>query len=385
MNWKVPLMELQIDEEEMEAIQSVLRSGWIGMGPQTESFEAEFSEHMGFARRGVAVNSGTAALHTAMHALGIGWGDEVIVPSITFAATAASVRMAGAIPVFADSVSLNDFSIDPRDVERKISSRTKAIIVVHYGGFSVNMHALIQLGKAYGLPIVEDAAHGPFVKVSEDAQGMIGDIRCYSFHATKNMTTAEGGLLYSRDKDLLAKASLFRSHGIPVSTWSKHTGGSMSYDIEGYGMNYRMTDIAAALGRVQLSKQKKRQLIREELVRIYRNRFQEMSYIGLPYSHVLLSESSLHLMPVILGERCSRSRVLEELRGSGIQCTVHYPACHLFSYYRRMRGSSKGDCPIAEIISDRQLTLPLHAGLNEQAVHYVCDVLQGILEGEELV
>lgn len=384
MNWKVCLAEVQIGDEEIEAVRSVLQSGWIGMGPQTELFESEFSDFMGFTGRGVAVNSGTAALHSAMHSLGIGWGDEVIVPSITFTATVACVRMVGAIPVFADSVSLDDFSIDPSDVEKKITSNTKAIIAMHYGGFSANMSELIQLGQRYGLKVIEDVAHGPYIKTSKGISGAIGDIGCFSFHATKNMTTAEGGLLYSKDESLLAKARLFRSHGIAVSTWGKHTSGNKSYDIYEYGMNYRMTDIAAVLGRVQLSKLKQNQLKREHIVQIYRNRLQKLSNIQLPYSQVPLSDSSLHLMPIILDEKHSQSKVMERLRANGIQSSVHYPACHRFAYYRPFNTQSKGGCPIADMISDRQLTLPLHSGLNEQDVHYICDVLTEALKGGEM-
>ena len=300
MDWRVPLYSLTIDEEEIKAVSDVMRDRWITMGHQTEQFEAEFSQRLGLPLPSVAMNSCTAALHTAMHVLGIGPGDEVLVPSMTFVASAACIKMAGAKPVFVDSQSFHDFNMDPLDLEKKITSNTKGIVVVHYGGYSANMPIILEIARKHDLKVIEDVAHGPLVHTSLGMLGTLGDIGCFSFFSTKNMTTGEGGMLVSRDADLLAKAKLHRSHYMGTSSWSKHHGRSVSYNVTGVGMNYRMTDIGAAMGRIQLQKYDANQQAREQLVQRFRYRLRSLPQLILPYADIPEAASSHHIFPVLL-------------------------------------------------------------------------------------
>lgn len=373
MDWKVSLYGLSIGEEEIAAVTDVLRSRWLSMGAQTEAFEQEFVQLLGGTGHAVSVSSGTAALHTALHALEIGPGDEVLVPSLTFVACAAVVLLTGAKPVFVDSISLDDFSLDPADVARKITPRTKAIIVVHYGGYSADMGRIRELARQYRLRVIEDAAHAPFVATPWGVTGTMGDIGCFSFFATKNVTTGEGGMVYSTNPLYLQRARLFRAHYMGVSSWSKHAGRTSFYDIEGVGLNYRMTDLAAAIGRVQLRKHKAGQAARITLVHRYRTRLREA--VRLPYTHVAPEASGHHIMPLILPEQTDRSWLVEKMKEAGIQTSVHYLPCHLFRYYQAQLGTKQGDCPVAEEIGKRQLSLPLHSGLSLEQVDYVCDHL----------
>ncbi|MBO8162763.1 MAG: DegT/DnrJ/EryC1/StrS family aminotransferase [Brevibacillus sp.] len=378
MEWKVTLYAPSVGQEEIQAVTEVLKLRWLSMGEQTEAFEREFVQSLGGKGGAVAVSSGTAALHTALHALGIGPGDEVLVPSITFVACAAVVCLTGARPVFVDSISLDDFTLDPADAERKISPCTKAVLVVHYGGYSARMGEIMELARRFGLRVIEDVAHGPFVDTPWGMSGTIGDVGCFSFFATKNVTTAEGGMVYAADPTLLERARLFRSHYMSASSWSKHTGRSTFYDIDGIGLNYRLSDLAAAIGRVQLSKHRQGRHVRTALVHRYRQRLH--GQIRLPFAQVPPEGAGLHIMPVMLPAKTDRTRLMERLKETGIQTSVHYLPCHLFRYYREHLGTSEGDCPVAEEIAARQLSLPLHPELRVDEVDYVCDQLLMNLE-----
>ncbi|UFJ42441.1 DegT/DnrJ/EryC1/StrS family aminotransferase [Brevibacillus humidisoli] len=379
MDWKVTLYGLSIGEEEITAVTDVLRRRWLSMGEQTEAFEAEFVQMLGGAGEAVAVSSGTAALHTALHALEIGPGDEVLVPSLTFVACAAVVLLNGAKPVFVDSKSLDDFSLDPQDVERKITPRTKAVIAVHYGGYSADMGEIMRIARRHQLRVIEDAAHGPFVHTPWGGIGTIGDIGCYSFFSTKNVTTGEGGMVYSDNPRLVQKARLFRSHYMAASSWSKHAGRSSFYDIEGLGLNYRISDLAAAIGRVQLNKHAAGQAVRVSLAHRYRERLSEP--VHLPYRQADPETGSHHIMPILLPQTADRVRLMQQLKEAGIQTSVHYLPCHLFRFYQECLETKPGDCPVAEEIAERQLSLPLHPDLTAAQVDYVCDhLLQNLVK-----
>lgn len=376
MKWDITLYDTNIDQNEIDAVKRVIQSKWISMGSETKAFEQEFSIKLGRSGwQAVAVHSGTAALHTALHALGIGPGDEVLVPSMTFVASAASILMVGAKPVFMDSTSLEDFSLNPDEINNKITARTKAIIVVHYGGYSADMRRIMSLARKYQLKVIEDVAHGPFISTSDGTLGTLGDIGCFSFFATKNLTTAEGGMIVSNDENILERCRNFRSHYMGVDSFSKHHGRVSTYDVTGVGMNYRMTDLNASIGRVQLCKWNRQQEKREELITHYRQLLQRIEHILLPYAKVPKSESSHHILPILTPSENVRNELIAYLSSQNIQSSVHYPPCHLFSYYRENFQTNKGQLPIAEEIGRRQITLPLHPNLSITDVNSVCEHL----------
>lgn len=383
MEWKVPLYGLTVGKEELLAVEKVMKSKWISMGEETKKFEKMFAERLGLSLPGVAMNSGTATLHTAMEILGIGPGDEVLVPSLTFVATANAVKMVGAKPVFIDSVSELDFNMDIKSIERNITKNTKAIIVVHYGGYSADMKNILAIAKSNGLKVVEDVAHGPFIKTQQGFLGTLGDVGCYSFFSTKNITTGEGGMLVTSSPDLHERARLFRSHSMSVSSWDKHKGRPTTYDVSEVGMNYRTTDIASTIGIEQIKKYDSNQRIREDLVRLYRESLCRIPGLLIPFKFISPSESSHHIFPVLLQKEVNRDNIINSLKEKGVQTSVHYPACHLFTLFRRDQGTTIGLCPVAEGIADKELTLPLHPQMNPDDVYFVCESLEAALKEEE--
>jgi dTDP-4-amino-4,6-dideoxygalactose transaminase len=377
MKWKVSLSDIHLGEEELSVVMEVMRSGWLSMGQKTAQFEREFAEKLKMDLPGVMFNSGTSALHAALHALDLSAGDEVLVPSMTFVADAAVVVLSGAVPVFVDSNSVLDFSMNTRDMECKITDKTKAVIVVHYAGYPADMKSIMAISKKYGIKVIEDVAHGPIIDTPYGMLGTIGDIGCYSFFSSKNITTIEGGMCISSDPGLLEKAKLFRSHYIKYGAYEKHqkVTRSNSYDISGVGLNYRPTDLAAALGIVQLQKYELLQSKRLDFVSAYRELLSSIEGIQIPYNDVELSLSTHHLMPIILKDNRTRNEIFDKLLQAGIQCAVHYPAIHLFDYYTRTFRTRRGDCPVAEQIAERELSLPLHSQLTMEDIQYTCHYL----------
>ena len=369
MNWRVALSDIDLGTSEMEAVMDVLSSRWLSMGAITQAFEQEFASAHGVPEA-IAVSSGTAALHIAALLMELGPDDEVIVPSLSFVASAAVVALSGARPVFADVKGSDDLTIDPHDVARLITSRTRAIVVMHYGGYAADMAALLALARQHDVLIIEDAAHAPLVCSKAGMLGTVGDIGCFSFFATKNMTTGEGGMLVLRDPELRRKARLLRSHCMTTTSWDKHKGRSSSYDVIGAGLNYRPTDIAAAMGRVQLTKLPQARQRRQELVRQYRSLLSEEPDIGLPF-HQREHESAHHLFPILLPPGVVREDFQHRLAEEGIQSSVHYPPTHLFEYYRHHNGSSYRSLPVTEDIAAREVSLPLHACLTEEQVDWI--------------
>lgn len=371
MNWKVPLFDVTFGPEEHEAVHRVLESGWISMGPETEQFELEFAQYLG-AKHAVAVSSGTAALHLALLALGIGPRDEVIVPSLTFVATANAIVYVGATPVFADITSLDDWNISPQDIERKITPRTRAVIVVHYGGFPCQMHRINAIAQAHGLKVVEDAAHAPGATFQGKKIGTWGDAGCFSFFSNKNMTTGEGGMVVTANDAVAAKVRILRSHGMTTLTWDRHQGHSFSYDVVATGYNYRMDEIRAALGRVQLSKVDENNRKRRDFTRKMREALNNADSIALPFCSHDLDESSSHIFPILLESECLRGPFMSRLKESGIQTSIHYPPVHKFAAYNNY---GQNDLTITEEVCSREVTLPLFPSfVAEQREMVVCAV-----------
>src|SRR4051794_7014880 len=268
---EVPLFDLRLDPEDVEAVMEVLRSGWLTMGPRTAEFEQAFAAHLG-AKHAVAVSSCTAALHLAYLAAGVGPGDEVIVPAMTFVATAAAVRHCGATPVIADIAGPHDFGVDPEDVARRVSPRTKAVCAVHYGGYAAAMAPLRELCEERGLALIEDAAHAPSASAPglDGKLGTLGLAGAFSFFSNKILACGEGGLLATRDDAVAAYARRTRSHAMTTGTWDRHRGHAAGYDVVGVGFNYRLDEPRAALLHARLAGLEADIARRRELVHRYR-------------------------------------------------------------------------------------------------------------------
>lgn len=366
MEWKIPLSDIDLGEEEIRKVTKVLRSKWLSMGPVTEQFEREFAEYLG-AKHAFAVSNGTAALHIACRVLGIGPGDEVIVPSLTFVATANAVLYVGATPVFADITSLEDFNISPEDISKKITSKTRGMIVVHYGGYSCNMDAIMRIAKENSLKVIEDAAHAPGAEYKGKKLGTVGDISCFSFFANKNMVTGEGGMIVTNDDSFAERIRIIRSHGMTTLTWDRHRGHAYSYDVVETGYNYRISEIESALGLVQLKKLEQNNEKREEITKEYREQLKDIPGIRIPFLNYA-EKPSYHIFPLLLSEDISRDEFIENLRGKGIQTSVHYPPIHLFSSYRKMFGFQEGMLPKTEFVGKHEVTLPLHPLMSKNDV-----------------
>ncbi|MGA2363176.1 MAG: DegT/DnrJ/EryC1/StrS aminotransferase family protein [Candidatus Aminicenantales bacterium] len=385
MHWKVPLSDIDFDGAEKDAVLKVLESKWLMTGEVTARFEGEFSRFTG-SRHAIALSSCTAALHIACYVLGIRPGDEVIVPALTFVATANAVLYCGGTPVFADIVDEKTLSISPDDVARKITPRTKAIIVVHYGGYFCDMSAFQQICFEKGIDLIEDAAHSPGAYMGDKHAGTFAKAGCFSFVPNKNMTTAEGGMLITDDDDLANKARATRSHGLTTMTWDRYRGHAYSYDVPVLGFNYRIDEIRSAIGLVQLGKLKGNNKRREHIVSRYVEALEKINGIEIPFKERIKYPNgetpSFHLFPILVQNERTRDALMEFLKGRGIQTSIHYPPVHLFTYYRSKFGTREGMLPKTEDISRRLLTLPLYGTLSEEQVEYIVESLRTFSEKE---
>jgi dTDP-4-amino-4,6-dideoxygalactose transaminase len=367
--WRIALADVATDERERAAVLEVLDSGWLSMGPMTERFEEAFARFVG-ARAAVAVTNGTAALHLAAAALGLGPGDEVICPTLTFVATAAAMRQTGATVVFADSTSPDDFAIDPAEIHRLAGPRTRAVAVLHYGGHPADMDAVRAAADEHGLLVIEDAAHALGAYLGDAHCGTIGDAGCFSFFPNKNMTTGEGGMVVFADEEAAARARRLRSHAMTTLTWDRHRGHAASYDVLGLGFNYRIDELRAALGIVQLERLPELNERRAHLAARYAERL-EGSALRVP-SLGGRGRSAHHIVPVLAPSESERDRLRDALRAERIQTSVHYPAIHRFTFY----AEGAPALPRAEDITDRVLTVPLHPNLADEDVDTVVDALR---------
>jgi dTDP-4-amino-4,6-dideoxygalactose transaminase len=372
MNWKVPLADLDYGPEEDAAVLDVLHSKWLTMGAVTQQFEAEFAALTG-AKHAIAVTNATVALHLACRALEIGPGDEVIVPALTFVATANAVLYTGADVRFADVNGTDDLTISPSSLEAAITPRTKAIVIMHYGGYPCHMVEIRALAEQYGLAVIEDAAHAPGAWLDGRHLGTWGQIGCFSFFSNKNLSTGEGGMLVTDRDDLAEKLRLMRSHGMTSLTWDRHQGHAYTYDVVALGYNYRIDEIHAALGRVQLSKLVANNTQRGEITRRYWGGLADLP-LGFPFRDGMVgSQPAYHIFPILLPSGVDRFALIDQLRAAGIQTSIHYPPVHTFQYYRQRYPGVV--LPITEAVADRQLTLPLYPGLTDEQVGWVIDAL----------
>jgi dTDP-4-amino-4,6-dideoxygalactose transaminase len=375
----IPLFDLELTEAHRAAVDEVLRSGWLTMGPKIQEFEAAFAEHLG-VKHVVAVNSCTAALHLAYRGADIGPGDEVIFPAITFAATAAAVRHCGGVPVAADIIGPHDLGMDPADVEAAITPRTKAVCVVHYAGYPAAIEELRTLCEERGLALIEDAAHAPSARtVDGDAMlGTIGLASAFSFFSNKVLSCGEGGALATNDDELAAQARLLRSHCLTSTTWDRHRGHAPGYDVIGTGFNYRLDEVRAALLLARLPDLEADIAQRRELVRRYRELLSGIDGVIVPFDDDLVECSSCYVMPIVLEDAELRDPLRERMREDhAVQTSVLYPALHELTAYRE---EARRPLPRAEFAGRAQLTLPLFPHLGEERQDRVVEALAAGLE-----
>jgi len=370
-NQNIYLSDITYDAEEEKAVLEVLRSRWLTMGEVTKTFEKEFGDYID-SPHVMAVSNCTAALHLALIALGISDGDEVIVPSFTFVATSNAVRYTGAAPVFADIKSLDDWTISPDSIRQLITNRTRAVIVVHYGGYPCDMQAIMDIAKEHNLYVVEDAAHGPGSWIGSRHIGTWGDAGCFSFFSNKNMTSGEGGAIVANNEEIAERIKKLRSHGMTTVSWDRHHGHAYQYDVVSLGYNYRFDELRAALARVQLKKLDLNNRKRAERHAYYRDLLRNVSGVSIPFAQ-RGDKVSYHLLSVLLGENTDRLDLMKKMRSFGIQTSVHYPPIHHFSNYRDIKTAP---LPNTEIVGGRELTLPLHPMLALKDIEYVVQKLK---------
>lgn len=372
MDWRVTLADVNLGIEEENAVLEVLRSGWLTMGAVTQAFEHEFAAFVG-AKHAIAVNNATAALHLACLAVGLGEGDETIIPSLTFVATANAVRYTGAKVVFADIESEDWLCICPRAIEERVSEKTKAIVVMHYAGFACDMPEIMRIAKERGLAVIEDAAHAVGASLDGKALGTWGDVGCYSFFGNKNMTTGEGGMVVTNDDQIAEKVRILRSHGMTTLTWDRHKGHASTYDVVELGYNYRLDEIRSAIGREQLKKLPSGNARREVLVNRYCEAFTwSAQSLGLPFTEKR-GLSSEHIFPVLLPEGVDKEAFRELLKQDGIQTSFHYPPVHTFEIYRDPLQRFEETLWMTENVSRRQVTLPLFPTMTDEQQGWVIE------------
>jgi perosamine synthetase len=369
-----------LDEDDIAAVVQALRSGWLTTGPRVAAFEEAFACTVG-AREAVAVSSGTAALHAAMFAVGVGAGDEVIVPTLTFAASASCALFQGAQPVFAD-VDAETLLINPADVERRITPRTRAIVAVDYTGQPCDYDALQALATRHGLHLIADAAHSLGATYRDRSVGTLGDLTTFSLHPVKHMTTGEGGMVTTDDPALAARMRRFRNHGISLDHRDRQTQGSWVYEIDELGYNYRLTDVQCALGLSQLSKAPQWLERRRALARYYDGALTSIPAIA-PLTRRPDRSHAFHLYVGRLDLerlRGTRAEVFAALRAEGIGVNVHYIPVHLHALYRERCGTGPGQCPVAERAYEEMLTLPLFPHMTDRDAAEVMLAVRKVFE-----
>lgn len=369
---RVPLSDLYVDEELLKAAGEAIASGWWSMGPGVASFESAFAEYVGSAHA-LAVANGTAALHLALLGLGCGQGDEVVLPSLNFVAAANAVHHTGALPVFCDVVGEEDLNLDVHDLERALTRRTKAIVALHYGGYPCDMESLLELARGRGIAVVEDAAHAPGSRLGGRFCGTFGAAGCFSFFSNKNMPVGEGGMLVTDDEALAERFRLLRSHGMTTLTWDRHRGHAHSYDVVLPGFNYRLDEIRAAMGIVQLGRLEAENDARGEAVRRYLSELHQKAGLTIAFAERIghgQEPLAHHIAVLLLPPGADREAFRSELRERGIQTSVHYPPIHTFTAYA---SDTRRALPKTEALATRLVTLPLFGRMSEDQLGHVVE------------
>lgn len=377
MTYQIPLFNLNFDECEAKAAYDTIRSGWISTGPKCAELEEMFAKMLG-AKYAVSVTNCTDALHLCCMLCGFGPGDEIICPSLTFAASANCIRYVGATPVFADIVGSEHINIDPADIEQKITSKTKGIVVVHMAGYPAKMDEIMEIAKKHNLKVVEDACHGPLSEYKGKKLGTIGDCSAFSFFSNKNISTGEGGMFVTNSEELAAKAKLLRSHGMTTMSYQRASGHATEYDIVELGYNFRLDDIRASIAIEQLKKLpgdlEKRIAVRKR----YLENLSNVKGIVVPFADCKEFTSN-YIMPVVLteGNKERRNAIREKIHEAGIQTSVHYPAIHKFSIYKDYGVV----LPQTEYVTEHEITLPMYAALTMEQVDFICDTVKKAING----
>jgi dTDP-4-amino-4,6-dideoxygalactose transaminase len=375
--WRVPLTDIEVTEGDVEAVLECLRSGWLTMGPRTKIFEQELASRIG-TPHALTVSSGTAALHLACRAAGLGPGDEMIVPAFTFVASASAARFVGATPVLCDICGPHDVNLDVRDVERRITPRTRAVMAVHFFGYPADVLALRELCDAHGLILIEDCAEAIGACVDESGRqvGTVGELGAFSFFSKNQLCVGEGGMVSSAVDELAERVRLLRSHALTSGTWDRHRGHDPVYDIVDIGFNYRMDEPRSALGLSRMQRLDEDIAARRAIVRAYRERLAGIPGLELPWDERAVELSTHFAFPVLLPDRTARDRFREELKAGGVQSTW-YPALHTFSEYRA--AAPPEGLPNALEVSERHCVLPLSATMDEAEVETVAQVVEASL------
>ena len=370
----MPLADVLVDDELRSAVDDVITSGWWSMGPRVLEFEAAFAEFCA-VRHALAVANGTAALHLALLAAGCGPGDEVVLPSLNFVAAANAIAHTGATPVFCDINGDDDLNLDPADLDAALGPRTKAVVVLHYGGFPCDMQAVGELARERGLLVIEDAAHAPGATWQGRPCGALGLVGCFSFFSNKNLPVGEGGMIVTDDDDLAERLRLLRSHGMTTLTWERHRGHASSYDVVAQGFNYRLDEMRAAIGLLQLRRLPDENSRRGVISARYREQLDGVGGISMPFGEQADGTSSAHHLAVALLPEGRQDDVRNVLAERRIQTSVHYPPIHLFSHYQEL--GSRRPLPRTEAAAARLVTLPLYAHMEDEQVDLV---IEGVLE-----
>jgi dTDP-4-amino-4,6-dideoxygalactose transaminase len=381
MNWKVQLFELNFDHREEHAVADVLKSRWITMGENTKNFEEKFASYIDVPLLPTAVANCTAALHMALLALGITEGDEVIISSLTFIADANVVKMVGAKPVLADVESLEDWNISARTIAEKITPKTKAVMIVHFGGVPCEMDEIMKLCRSKGLYLIEDVAHAPGAEYKGVKCGAFGDISAFSFFTNKNLSVGEGGMIITKTPELNSSIKFLRSHGMSTLTLDRHKGRAITYDVLQPGLNYRMDEMRAALGLVQLAKLDEANTKRKELTLYYHRCLQGMEGVHIPFRSMNNRKLAYHIYPILLSVDINRERVFNSMKEQGIQTSIHYPSIKSFTAFAAELGQHA--TPTCDAICPQELTLPLYPTMTKEAVDMVVAALASALKEQQ--
>jgi UDP-4-amino-4-deoxy-L-arabinose-oxoglutarate aminotransferase len=375
----LPLNRPSIGEAEIAAVNACLKSQWITTGPICQAFEEQFQALTG-ARHAVSVTSATAGMHLALLAIGIGPGDEVITPSMTFASTVNMIALLGAKPVFVD-IHYDTLNLNAEEIEARITSHTKAIIPVHFGGAPADMDPIMNIADRYHLVVIEDAAHAVGTRYRGTHAGGFGAIAVFSFHPIKNITTGEGGMITHNDERLEKRLRVLRFHGIERDAWKRYgKGGNPEYDIQEPGYKYNLTDIQASLGIAQLSRMEELNRLRENLVKLYREGLGDVEGIDLPGDPPYPHTHARHIfVPKV--RTMERGRFMERLSDYNIGYGLHFPACHRLTYVQNRYGIVS--LPETERAAGRIISLPLFPDMAEEEVAYVCQAVREILKRPE--
>jgi perosamine synthetase len=382
----LPFALPDVGEAEIAEVAAAIRSGWLTTGPRAKQLEAEFAAYVG-ARHAIAVNSCTAALHLALEAIGLASGDEVIVTTSTFAATAEVVRYFGALPVLVDVAPVS-LCIDPARVEAAVTPRTRAIIPVHLGGLAAEMDEIHAIATRYGLKVIEDAAHALPAKYKGRTVGSISDFTCFSFYATKTLTTGEGGMICTDNKEWAERCRTMSLHGISHDAWKRYAvDGSWYYEIVAPGYKYNLTDIAAAMGLVQLHKAEWMHERRAQIAAQYTAAFRVMPELETPPEAPADGQHAWHLYMLRLNLdllSIDRARFITELKRLNIGTSVHFIPLHLHPYYRETQGYKPEDFPVALREYRREVSLPIYSKMTDEDVQDVIDAVTDTVERERI-